>query len=84
VTKNPVQENETTVSSSFDSRQLFQDTSVGNLRNPPQPPPHSDATTIMVAILVVVVTIASVLTNTHAYISARGDLASKFEIIAKT
>jgi len=36
----------------------------------------------MVAILVIVVMI--VLTNTHAYISARGDLASKFEIIAKT
>lgn len=51
---------------------------------PPQPPPHSDATTIMVAILVVVVMIASVLTDMHAYISARGDVASKFEIIAKT
>jgi len=41
----------------------------------------------MVAILemiVVVVMIASVLTDMHAYISARGDLASKFEIIAKT
>ena len=56
---------------------------------PHQPPssPSSDATTIMVAILemiVVVVMIASVLTDMHAYISARGDLASKFEIIAKT
>lgn len=52
----------------------------------PQPPPHSDATTIMVTILeiVVVVMIASVLTNMHAYISAWGDVASKFEIIAKT
>jgi len=41
----------------------------------------------MVAILemiVVVVMIASVLTDMYAYISARGDLASKFEIIAKT
>jgi len=43
----------------------------------------------MVAILemivvVVVAMIASVLTDMYAYISARGDLASKFEIIAKT
>jgi hypothetical protein len=39
---------------------------------------------VVVVVVVVVVMIASVLTDMHAYISARGDLASKFEIIAKT